>query len=43
VWSEDGVVLPAGGGDRVYRNLFTGDIVEPWTPTVAVMLPKVRR
>ena len=28
VWREDAVLLLAGDGDRVYRNLFTGEIVE---------------
>ena len=28
VWGEDAVVLPPGGGGRVYRHLFTGEIVE---------------
>jgi (1->4)-alpha-D-glucan 1-alpha-D-glucosylmutase len=28
VWGEDGVLLPAGDEGRVYRNLFTGEIVE---------------
>jgi (1->4)-alpha-D-glucan 1-alpha-D-glucosylmutase len=29
VWGEDALILPAGAGSGVYRNLFTGDIVEP--------------
>jgi (1->4)-alpha-D-glucan 1-alpha-D-glucosylmutase len=28
VWGEDAVVLPAGEKGRVYRNVFTGEIVE---------------
>jgi (1->4)-alpha-D-glucan 1-alpha-D-glucosylmutase len=28
VWGEDAVALPPGEGERVYRNVFTGEIVE---------------
>jgi hypothetical protein len=28
VWGEDAVILAAGNEGRVYRNAFTGEIVE---------------
>jgi (1->4)-alpha-D-glucan 1-alpha-D-glucosylmutase len=32
VWGDGRVVLPVGGGDRVYRNLFTGEVIEATDP-----------
>jgi (1->4)-alpha-D-glucan 1-alpha-D-glucosylmutase len=37
VWGQDAVILPAGGG--VYRNLFTGEIVEAVERGERLLLP----